>query len=103
MKSKISNGFQIVQDLIKLRWVPEILKSIQIGNQHYSEILRSIPYMSHTELNRKLNVLIEKNVIEKTVEDKTISYSLLSFGKDLVHIFGHLEDLEDKYFQAFRV
>ncbi|OZV10281.1 HxlR family transcriptional regulator, partial [Tissierella sp. P1] len=27
MKNKISNGFQIVQDLIKLRWVPEILKS----------------------------------------------------------------------------
>ena len=27
------NGFQIVHDLIKLRWVPEILKSIQLGNQ----------------------------------------------------------------------
>ncbi len=103
MKSKVSNGFQIIQDLIKLRWVPEILKSIQLGNQHYSEILKSIPYMSHTELNRKLAILVEKNVIEKTVKDKTIYYSLLSFGKDLVHIIRHLEDLEEKYFQAFKM
>ncbi|MBU5313705.1 winged helix-turn-helix transcriptional regulator [Tissierella carlieri] len=99
MKNKISNGFQIVQDLIKLRWVPEILKSIHLGNQRYSDILRSIPYMSHTELNRKLSILIERNVIDKVVEEENTYYSLLSFGKDLVHIFYHLEDLEEKYFQ----
>ncbi len=98
MGSKISNGFEIVQDLIKLRWVPEILKSIELGNHRYSEILTSIPYISHTELNRKLSTLVEKNVIEKRVDDSTTAYYLLSFGKDLVHIFYHLEDLEDKYF-----
>lgn len=103
MKSKVSNGFQIIQDLIKLRWVPEILKSIQFGNEHYSQILRSIPEMSHTELNRKLSILLEKNVIEKTVKDKTIYYSLQSFGKDLVHIIRHLEDLEEKYFQVYKM
>lgn len=99
MSIKISNGFQILQDLIKLRWVPEILKSIELGNHQYSQILKSIPYMSHTELNRKLALLVEKNVVEKTIENNTIYYSLLNFGKDLVHIFNHLEDLEDKYFQ----
>ena len=98
MKNKISSGFQIVQDLIKLRWVPEILKSIHLGNQRYSEILKSIPYISHTELNRKLSTLVEKNVLDKTVDDNNTCYSLLNFGKDLVHIFHHLEDLEDKYF-----
>ena len=36
MDQKIINGFQIVHDLIKLRWVPEILKSIQLGNQRYN-------------------------------------------------------------------
>ena len=97
MKNKIFNGFEIVQDLIKLRWVPEILKSINQGNQRYSEILTSIPYMSHTELNRKLAILGEKKVIEK--RDGDGSYTLLEFGEDLVHIFNHLEDLEEKYFQ----
>lgn len=99
MKNNISNGFQIVQDLIKLRWVPEIIKSIDLGNQRYAEIQRSINYISHTELNRKLLVLVEKGVILKYENSNNISYSLLEFGKDLVHIFDHLEDLEEKYFE----
>ncbi len=100
MKNKVFNGFEIVQDLIKLRWVPEILKSIDLGNQRYSEIQRSIPYISHTELNRKLAILTEKKVIDREVDDsKNTYYTLLSFGKDLVHIFNHLEELEEKYFQ----
>ncbi len=98
MKTKVSNGFEIVQDLIKLRWVPEILKSINLKNCRYSEILSSIPYMSHTELNRKLAILIDRKVIDKKVDEDGISYELLEFGCDLVHIFYHLEDLEDKYF-----
>ncbi len=98
MESKIYNGFQIVQDLIKLRWVPEIIKSIKLGNRKYNDILRSIPYVSNTELNRKLTALIDKNVIEKAVKGSTTDYALLGFGEDLVHIFNHLECLEDKYF-----
>lgn len=99
MKSKITNGFEIVQDLIKLRWIPEILKSISLGNKRYKDILNSIPYMSHTELNRKLAILLDRNVIEKIVDGSDSYYSLQNFGKDLVHIFYHLEDLEEKYFE----
>ena len=98
MEKKIYNGFQIVQDLIKLRWVPEIIKSIQLGNQRYNEILNSIPYISNTELNRKLTTLIDKKVVEKNTEGSGTGYSLLGFGEDLAHIFNHLECLEDKYF-----
>ncbi len=42
MSNKISNGFQIVQDLIKLRWIPEILLAIEIGNNRYSELLETL-------------------------------------------------------------
>lgn len=100
MKNNISNGFQMVQDLIKLRWVPEILWSIDHGNSRYSEILNSIENLSHTELNRKLLILVEMEVIDKSIEGSNTSYSLLSFGKDLVHIFYHLEELEEKYFRV---
>lgn len=100
MKKNKINGLVFIQDLIKLRWIPEILKSIDQGNTKYSDILNSIPYMSHTELNRKLAVLIERNVIEKVVDENENYYTLLNFGKDLVHIFEHLEDLEDKYFKT---
>ncbi len=80
MKNNISNGFQIIQDLIKLRWVPEILKSMEMGNQRYSEILKSIPHISHTELNRKLLALIDKDVISKRDNDEGPYYFLLEFG-----------------------
>ena len=100
MQNNITNGFEMIQDLIKLRWVPEILKSLDVGNHRYSEILRSIPNISHTELNRKLSTLIEKGVIYKKDNDNNTYYSLLNFGEDLMHIFNHLEDLQDKYFKV---
>ncbi len=97
MKKNINSGFELLQDLLKLRWVPEILKSIDGGNHKYSEILSSIAYMSHTELNRKLKILLERQVIEKIDDEGEVGYDLLEFGEDLVHIFYHLEDLEKKY------
>ena len=98
MKNKIANGFQMVHDLIKLKWVPEILESIGSGNFRYNEVLQSIQYISHTELNRKLAMLVEREVIGKEVSGQNTSYKLMAFGKDLVHIFHHLEELEKRYF-----
>lgn len=100
MKIKISSGFEIVEDLIKLRWVPEILGSINSGNHRYSEIKRSIDEISHTELNRKLSILMRKGTILKEEVPDGTSYALLEFGKELVHIFHHLEELQDKYFEV---
>lgn len=100
MKINISSGFQIVEDLIKLRWVPEILESINSGNHRYSEIKRNIDGISHTELNRKLLILIKKGTISKEENLDNTSYILLEFGKELVHIFNHLEELQEKYFQV---
>ena len=97
MSVKISSGFELLQDLLKLRWVPEILKSISLGNDSYTQILDSIPYLSHRELNRKLNILVEREAISKTGVATSPCYTLNTFGEDLVHIFCHLEDLEEKY------
>lgn len=100
MKKQINSGFELLQDLLKLRWVPEILKSIDQGNSKYTEILRSIDPMSHTELNRKLKILVAKGVVGKNQMAGQFQYELLDFGQDLVHIFYHLEDLEEKYSRA---
>jgi len=97
MSNKVLSSFEILHDLIKLKWVPEIVKSISLGNQSYTKILKSIPHMSHTELNRKLRILMNKNVIIKRGEGKKTYYHLNPFGEDLVHIFNHLEELEAKY------
>lgn len=100
MKRNISNGFHIVEDLTKLRWVPEILESIDDGNHRYSEIKKSIDGISHTELNRKLSLLIRKGVISKNDDLNSTPYNLLEFGEELVHIFDHLRNLQEKYFDS---
>lgn len=101
MRTEYNYGFELVQDIIKLKWVPEILAALSEGCNGYNEILDSIPFLSNTELNRKLTILVDKNAVEKNVlPDNKTSYSLLPFGKDLDHIFKHLIDLEEKYLRV---
>lgn len=98
MNKEYNYGFELVQDIIKLKWVPEILTAIDSGFNGYNEILENIDFLSNTELNRKLSLLVEKKVISKTTyPDNRTSYTMLDFGKDLNHIFNHLIDLEKKY------
>lgn len=94
MKTKMAEGFELIHDVIKLRWVPEIITAIHDGHTHYNEILRAISTLSNTELNRKLAVLMERKAIEK-IDDK--GYVLSDFGKDLEHIFRHFEEMSEKH------
>lgn len=97
--SYTSKGFDIVQDIIKLKWVPEILAVMSKEKDacNYSKILEQVEYLSNTELNRKLAILLERKAIEKVEFDGRLYYSLLPFGKDLHHIFQHFMDIEKKY------
>ncbi len=94
MKNRMSEGFQMIHDLFRLRWIPEILSAIHEGKEGYNEILNAIEGISNTELNRKLAVLLEKNAIEKKSHG---GYQLLDFGHDLEHIFSHFEEMSKKY------
>ncbi|NLX62292.1 MAG: helix-turn-helix transcriptional regulator [Tissierellia bacterium] len=95
--SKFTSGFEIIHEFIGLKWVPEILESIGNGNKRYTDILNSIPYLSHTELQRKLKILQEKNAISKKDTNTGPEYQLEAFGKDLLHIFVHFSELSEKY------
>lgn len=91
-------GFELIQDLVKKRWIAEILHSISLGNHSYTDILNSIDYLSHTELVRKLKVLEEYDCVEKKEEGVNVYYYLKDLGYDLDHIFSHFVELGDKYF-----
>lgn len=97
MKTKITEGFELIQDIIRPRWIPEIIATIALGNHSYSKILDSIEYISKTELNRKLNLLIEKKVILKNIDQNRSEYRLLEFGEDIDHIFKHFYEVGEKY------
>jgi len=95
--SQLSVGFELIHDVIKHRWVPEIIASIGQGQDKYSQILKANEFLSKTELNRKLILLVEKEAIEKYTVDNKSYYRLLPFGKDLEHIFNHFVDVGNKY------
>lgn len=93
MNHQMNEGFQLIHDIFRLRWIPEIVQSIGKDSQKYTEISRSIGDISNTELNRKLALLIDRQVIEKQDE----GYILSEFGKDLEHIFNHFLEMSQKY------
>lgn len=95
--SRANAGFELIHELVKHRWIPEILDSITQGKQNYTQILNDHEFLSKTELNRKLALLVDKKVVEKLSNENKTAYKLLAFGEDLDHIFKHFEDIGNKY------
>ncbi len=97
MKKQMNEGFQLIHDMMKLRWIPEIIESIHSGHHGYNEILHNIDFLSNTELNRKLAVLLDRKAIEKVDRGGRDGYVLTPFGKDLEHIFNHFVEMGERY------
>lgn len=90
-------GFERVQEVMKHRWVPEILTCIGSGEGRYSEILEKYPFLSKTELNRKLALLKNCHAIEKSDDHMHLPYTLLDFGEDLLKLIESIEAVGSKY------
>lgn len=97
MRQSMDEGFQLIHDIFRLKWIPEIIESIAENNNRYTDIAESIDYISNTELNRKLAMLQEREVIKKVERDGKERYYLTGFGEDLNHIFIHFVDMSNKY------
>ena len=97
MNAKMSEGFQLIHDIFRLKWIPEIIEAIATDKNRYTDIQMDIEYISNTELNRKLLMLQERQVIIKETIDAKEGYYLTEFGKDLNHVFKHFVDMSDKY------
>lgn len=86
-------GLDFILEIIKPRWVAEILYCLEEGERSFSDLLEGIPFLNRTELTRKLTFLQEKGVIEKEMENHRSAYRMTPLGEDLVHIFHHFVDL----------
>ncbi len=94
------DGFEIIHDLIKKRWIPEILSLLAHKSVRYSDISEEIDYISHTELNRKLKLLLSHRCIEKVEYENQVNYKITKFGYEIDHIFNHLKKISDSYNKA---
>lgn len=97
MNAKMNEGFQLIHDIFRLKWIPEIIEAIDHEKNRYTDIAKDIEYISNTELNRKLAMLIERQVISKEMTEGRDGYYLTEFGHDLNHVFKHFVDMSEKY------
>jgi len=96
----MSEGFQLIHDIFRLKWIPEIIESIATEKNRYTDIANNIEFISNTELNRKLAMLQDRHVIMKVIVDEKDGYFLTEFGNDLNHIFNHFIDMSEKYIEG---
>ncbi len=97
---ELEHGLKLMESVIGGRWNPMILFSIEHGASRYTDIRNSIGHISDTELQRKLNSLIQSGLIMKSAleEDARKSeYQLTFFGKDITHILHHIMDISLKH------
>lgn len=85
--------FEKVKDIIKLRWISEIIFAISFYELSYSELLKEIEYISGTELQRKLNILVSNQIIKKNESTNRTTYNLTSIGRELHVIFLDIFEL----------
>ena len=90
----VKAGFQLLHGLVKLKWVPEILLTLHEESKSFSHILSAIPLLSPTELNRKLKLLQQEQIIEKRKDGR---YRLLCYGEDVVAICELLVDFYQRH------
>ena len=91
---EFNSKFQDIQDILRLKWIPEILASIDSGKNSFSVILINIPYISETELNRKIKALLTRHLIQKN--EKGL-YEFLPLGKSILYTLNHIQRVYQKY------
>lgn len=84
----MTDSYRYVQDILKLRWVAEVVEVMAEGGSHYSSITGRIDYLSHTELNRKLAILLDRQMVVRQADG---SYHLTDKGWQLYAIIQQIE------------
>lgn len=97
---RLEQGLHLMESIIGGRWNPMILFAIGQGASRYTDIRNSIEYISVTELQRKLNRLIETRLIVKATAEEDArksEYQLTDFGGDITHILYHILDISTRH------
>jgi len=93
----LHTSINIVQNIVSKSWTSEILFSINHRHHRYTEILNCIPYISSTELRRKLKLLLQYGLILK---DEQGEYHLTLLGQDMMDIMIKASRLAERMEKA---
>jgi DNA-binding HxlR family transcriptional regulator len=77
---------EITLGFIAGRWKPAILWELRGGRRRYTELLASVPGISHQVLTRQLRQLERDGIVTRTVQAgaaRHVEYALSPFGRTL--------------------
>lgn len=97
---KLEQGLRLMEGVIGGRWNPMILFAIEQGARRFSDIRSSIEHISDTELQRKLNALIQNRLVMKSAAEEDArksEYVLTAYGGEITHTLHHIMDLSIKH------
>ena len=93
-------GLRLIESILGGRWSPMILFAIEEGAERFSDIKAGIEYISDTELQRKLNALIQSGLVIKTnppIDTRKSEYRLTDFGGEITHTLRHILSISVKH------
>ena len=77
---------EITLDVIAGRWKPAILWELRAGRRRFTELLASLPGVTHQVLTRQLRQLERDGIVTRTVRSgavRHVEYTLSDFGRTL--------------------
>jgi DNA-binding HxlR family transcriptional regulator len=77
---------EITLEVIAGRWMPAILWELRAGRRRYTELLASLPGVTHQVLTRQLRQLERDGIVTRTVRPgaaRHVEYALSAFGRTL--------------------
>ena len=93
---QMEKGLHLMESIIGGRWNPMILFMLEKGAQSYSALKTGIPYVSDTELKRKLDMLHKHGLIEKqgpADDGRKNEYRMPANGSKIVRTLHHIMDI----------
>lgn len=98
-EQELEEGLRLMESVIGGRWNPLILFELEQGARTYTDIKNNIDYISDTELQRKLNALIDSKLVtkENAAETRKNEYALTPYGADITHTLHHIMDISIKH------
>ncbi len=98
-EQELEQGLKLMESVIGGRWNSLILFQLEQGRKSYTDIRNSIDYISDTELQRKLNTLIDSKLVKKGdgLDAKKREYALTPYGEDITHTLHHIMDISLKH------
>ena len=89
----ICKHFQRAAEMVAQRWVPQVVRALEVGPARFGDLRARVPSISDHLLSQRLKALEADGIVERRVTPSTpvrIEYRLSKSGRELAGVFAEL-------------